>query len=469
MDPLVLSEVNTTFTRPVIEADLWGNIHVFWADLFENDSSLGEDVSEKGDTLYHMFWDGHQWSEPLDIFIKDPEALSIVHPRVSTDKEGNIYLIWSGGTGLYFSHSMVLDAHDASKWQKPTIIVDDPFIDESWMIIDSEGNIHIIYSQIRSGQTGISRLAYIKSMDKGKNWSLPIALQEIEEDVEIALSGPRIVIDNRGWIHAVWDERSSPLWIGQRVMYSRSEDGGNNWIPAETIAEIKFDELWASNPSLVALPDGSLHLVWVCGTRPSRCYQESTNNGEAWSSPVHIFGDLHSRAGWDAMVGDTEGTLHLIAQLRYPKSIYYATKPAGDNWNEPITLVSQIGFEDGHNLQAVISGGNKLHAVWQKSAQEGSPTYVMITTNSPAIQYPTPQIKNMTSIPTQSPVISKEIPSLEATRVVESNNLTWEYGSGYMVEPKNNWSISEVLLVGGFSSASLIFIVFTIKRMRKFR
>jgi hypothetical protein len=172
------------------------------------------------------------------------------------------------------------------------------------------------------------------------------------------------------------------------------------------LAELQPGETWADNPSLVTTPDRNLHLVWVCGVQAHRCYRMSNDSGRTWSPTQRILGNLLSRAGGDTMVADHQGTVHLLAQLRdptggQPQGIYYANRSVNNAWSQPVLIIDEPGFEDAHFLQATISAGNQLHAVWQKSAQEGDVVHTRITTSSaPVSPLTTPAARGTPSVTT---------------------------------------------------------------------
>jgi hypothetical protein len=353
-------------------------VHVFWSDKYNSDSRAPAQQVEQGDTLYHMFWDGQQWSQPLDIILKNPQAVALVYPYATIGADDQIYLTWSGVNGLYFSHAPALNAHNATSWQPAQAIAEGLGVDQSCLILDSSRVLHVAYAKLESDLGG--NIAYVRSADGGVTWSLPQALSEIRPNEDKVSAAPQMVQDAQGWLHLVWAERSAPDWIGSRILYARSEDDGETWTIPEPLAEIRTGEKWADVPRVAATGDGNLHVVWVCGAAAHRCYRASDDGGRTWSPTERIFGGLMSKAGWDAMVADHEGSLHLIAQLRYPMGIYYAFKLANGPWNQPIRVVSQPGFEDGHFPHAALSGGNQLHAVWQKDAQHGDVVYLRGTT-----------------------------------------------------------------------------------------
>jgi len=409
-DPIVLSEVAASWSRPAIVATSWGHVHVFWAEQYGTRDSASEQGVGRGDTLYHAYWDGQKWSEPLDIILTDPNAHFMAYPYATVGKDAEIYLTWSGVNALYFSRAPALNAHHAASWQPAQTIVEGQAIDQSCLVIGTDGRIHVVYAQHR-GELGGS-VAYTWSSDQGLSWSLAQAISEIFPDEDKAPAEPKMVLDNRGWLHIVWTERSAPDWVGHGILYARSEDEGETWTSPESLAALELDEKWADTPSLVVTSEGQLHLVWSCGVgSPHRCYRTSADGGRSWAPKEDILGGLVGSGGWDAMVADHQGNLHFVGLLRYPEGIYYAFKSVQGAW-QPIRIVDRPDVAEGHFFQLALSNGNQLHAVWQRSAREGDIVYVRITTSAPALR--------PSAIPTvASP--SKPAPSRQISTPVETS------------------------------------------------
>lgn len=406
-ETLVLAEPATSWSRPSVAADPWGRVHVVWSDRYGGAGPASEQSDAYGDTLYHAYWDGWQWSEPLDIIIGATGDSALAHPEVTVDAKGQIYLTWSARAGLYFDSAPALGAHDAASWQSTQVIAEGSGFEESRLIANPDGRLHVVSVKLQGDQGG--NLLYTTSEDGGVIWSSPIAISEVYAADDTVSVAPEMVRDGQGWLHVVWSERSAPDWIGQRVLYARSEDDGATWTRPIPLAQRQLDGDWEDHPSLATTGDGNLHLVWVCG-EVERCYRVSLDGGRAWSRTERILVGLRSSAGGDALVADYEGNLHLIAQLRYPNGIYYASKPYAGSWQRPVLLVSETEFQQGHFYRSALSEGNQLHGVWQKASQDGDVVYLRIVTRASPL--------SPVDIPTMSSV-QETVPSHLPTQVTE--------------------------------------------------
>lgn len=119
----------------------------------------------------------------------------------------------------------------------------------------------------------------IRSVDNGKTWSEPVAIQRDwvgAMRAAVALSTGRIVIATMAlvpWHHVI------PVWY--------SDDDGQSWVRSEIIdmeGSIINDHDGAMEPKLVELTDGSVFML-IRTTRGTFWRSISTDGGVTWSKP----------------------------------------------------------------------------------------------------------------------------------------------------------------------------------------
>lgn len=125
---------------------------------------------------------------------------------------------------------------------------------------------------------------------------------------------PTLVVDPDGVLYAGWKEALTPEGRGQRVAFSRSEDGGRTWSANELKATAEPGWL-QSDPWLTLDEDGGLHYASLEYSSDGReggvTVTNSADGGGTWSAPVQV----DDRAGFadkESMASDGNGSLYVV-------------------------------------------------------------------------------------------------------------------------------------------------------------
>ena len=432
-EPVNLSNTSTSSAFPAVATDQYGNVHVFWSEDVDGELYPGDRPPNAGHAIYYTRWDGASWSPTVDVIYNANETLS--YPSSTVDKDSIIHLVAGGFGGLYYSHALALSATSAHAWTEATVIAHARG-DAPCLIVDTSGVLRLLYSQWEdtTDNYGDGNVYYIGSTDKGQTWSEPVQVSEEFQPETSVASNPRLVMDGRGRLHAVWTRGTAPTWFGGSVHYARSDDGGQTWsIPLEI--DKQRDGYGVNAGNIVVSGDDEVHLVWMCGKLAYRCHQWSSDGGQTWISRQQLFGALNSLAGWDTLAVDADGVPYWVIQLRYPEAMYY-TYWDGEAWrNPPIPFIMSGPPAMGHFPTMVVGGGNELNCVLQ--TQRGAEIFYVRgqTSASHALPLPTPTVTRTPLLsPTPTALVNPEQPIARATATVPValvNNTTQLSGQGW--------------------------------------
>jgi hypothetical protein len=411
--PFRLSSAWGEATEGSMVADLYGHVHVFWAENgFEDERSL---------IMYSRF-DGQAWSEPVSVYASWP-GVTIGFLSPAADRAGNLHLAWSESvTGpIYYSTVALADAFAAPNWSAPSRV--DFSALKVKIQVDSEGVVHLLFVDFYGEQPGIY---YTSTANGGKAWSYPTWL-----DPDIPANGAPswldFDLDDRDGLHVVWsyDDKAQGS-IGRWVRYSHSLDGGETWSKAFSIdytTEV-VDELRMPNPSVIA-GDSDVHVVWAGTADTQREHRFSTDGGETWSETEQVFGNLLGQAIGDGLATDSLGRIHFAAQLRFPMAIYHAVWD--QRWLTPeiayfikqdarAEVQGQVG---AHNVRLAIGSGNQLVMTFTTGPQDPQAvlyTMARMLSDAPHLESiatptatPRPTLTPLPPTPTTTPA-----PTLEA-------------------------------------------------------
>lgn len=422
--PFNVSDSRDASVNPAITCDLFGNVHVFWSEKTQGEprEDPGHDV---GDSIFYRQLQNGEWSQATDVAFVGQSDSFFIQPAAAADSAGMLHLVWSGYRGLYFSSAPIASATTAAAWSSPDWMVrinptagfSGPVKRPRLIVDEAHGSLHVIYSLY--GTNG--NLYYLRSPDMGQSWDDPRALTDVPEarsSTEVNANG-RIILDEAGNPHVVWDylTKEGEEWHTRAVRHQTSTDNGETWSTPTDVAIPEPGDTWWGSPDVVASA-GKLHVVFVCGDRPRRCYTYSQDGGQTWAQPQRLFGSYDSIAGWDSLTVDSNGKVHLIAQLRDLNSetyIWHATwGPEG--WpGEPSRIPYDPALGD-HFPESCISLGNELHfvldhesqgEVWHMSGQ-------LNLTGAPALALPVPVERKRAATPTPVVVVAAAATELPA-------------------------------------------------------
>ncbi len=329
-----------------------------------------------GDAIGYPRLEGGVWSQPIDV-LRNPSSWDFsVRPPAITAANGRLHVVWSSSTDLYYSSAPLDTALSSKDWTKPVSIAGGnggPSI-----VADSQGVLHVTTLDSSGADPGIY---YTRSADNGSSWSDPVRLSSSAPTAQPLASqafSTYMLVDEDDNLHVAWTDRYRP-----GLYYVQSQDGGNTWsepflIDAPDNAEDTRDITW---PSIGKSGDGLLHLIWQAGheTKNESCarYQRvSTDKGLTWNPRERILSRFMGCLGWNMMLNDSSGTLHMLSIGRDALSgATIETRPfhmvwTGATWSEPEWIAGVSSPNDTWDAKGIdepqlaISEGNRLHAVY---------------------------------------------------------------------------------------------------------
>ncbi len=169
--------------------------------------------------------------------------------------------------------------------------------------VDASGNAYLAWSAYAkaAGARGPVQLYVAKSADQGKSWSTkPFAVSAAapgcrNEQCGEAYLGPQVSLasDSDGTLYALWNAGRTAMGT-QRIYFSSSTDGGENWLPRSSVSLAPAGVEHAF-PAIAAGSGGDVRIAWMDSrnsTRSSRVwnlyYRSSSNGGATWGEELRI-------------------------------------------------------------------------------------------------------------------------------------------------------------------------------------
>lgn len=428
--PAVAVETTRTLADPILIADSTGDLHLF----FRHRIPLGMGNSPTSDTIQYSRLHQGSWSRPVDV-LSAPDRTTIFYLAIALDERGYVHATWTGGrfNMIFYSRAHLSQAGSSRGWSTPKIISEAQNLGSA-IHAARDGSLHLIYAQRGAD------VYYRQSQDGGKNWTDPIRLS-LAQEAKVGTDYPRIEVDEKGRIHAVWTEYRLPDgWPPTGAYYARSLDSGKTWSPPRQVASENYGMI------NIAAGFGKVVLAWNSIVMLSeRVYRWSADGGETFSSPEKIMSKMPGGfTGFPAIAFDNSGALHLITSVDGQKSnaqeIYHLMWN-GKNWSEPVFMSEgAVGDESLAQPWITISHGNQVNVSYQDNYKRI--WYTSRMTDAPALvskPIPTPvAFTNNLSI--------RPIASPDSSGVVTSNNAPEPTWVGY---PLVVSALAVILLIAG--------------------
>lgn len=452
--PIQMTAPEDAAGAPALVADMAGNVHMMWSQALTQNPPPGE-----GDTLFYARWDAENgWSEPVDVLAIPNMGAEV--PDLAVTPDGVLHAVWGTGgqnSRMMYAHVPACCAGNPRNWSTP-IDLGTPVLLTTSLVADNQGRLHAVFP---SRET--RNIVYRKSVDGGVSWPVEIEVPGGAEGPDEYVSYPRLSVDGAGRVHLVW---SVGPWPGRRVMYARSEDGGDSWeSPQEIDTYLRPDYEEGYGPIFIdveAVGEDQVHLVWDGAPTVERNHVWSSDGGKNWSKRVILIPELTKvgRQGWNDMVADKLGVVHIAAI-----GPYYANWFNG-SWSNSILIP---GARSAELMRIALTHGNRLHVVWMDYERKDRKSLWYAQGQTTAPEVATIELPQPSGSPTEE-IITTSTPEtpLSPTPTLASNVAFRQDGVSQESPPSTQSSLA-LVLAGAIPAFLLVFatILLTTRRMRK--
>ncbi|MBP7688237.1 MAG: PD40 domain-containing protein [Thermoflexales bacterium] len=286
-----------------------------------------------------------QFAPPLTL--SSQSGISAQSPQITVDDDNRLHVVWQAGNDLYYRW------HDGKgSWSAPENLSSADVPGTARIVIDRAGTLHAMWSDIWNVR--------YKRHDLQNGWSD----QQTIADRSWADQSPQFSVDDRGQVHAVWEDVDS---TSIEIFYAYRNTQGVWSIPQSLSPGYSCQH--ASTPRLATDHNEQVHLVYECGTfNPGTTeivYQLRNSDGQ-WSERVNISNEpYHSLSPLLAV--DEQGVVHATWLVVWNGSSKwsYAQRSVSGIWTAPFDLP---GTATAARMQLVVDTNGLVQLAWVDTA-----------------------------------------------------------------------------------------------------
>lgn len=418
------------------------NLHMLWSD-----------VGTRGAAIFYRTDRGKGWSVPVDVIATSADVAGDLDATISSYDQ-TLHAIWSDQYirgNLNYSRVSLLDADDPRAWSKPESVAYG--IDLASIEVGTDGTVHIVYGLSEDATRG-NDVYYIKSPDGGTTWSDPQVIYSVITELPSSIE-VETAIDSANRIHVGITRRSQEYGVSSEIGYMHSLDSDQVWSPYLKIADVGTSFQGVARIAPYVFGEDEIHLTW---SDPRRMHQWSLDGGQTWSHPIEIMPLGAAFGGFNELVKDSAGTLHVVAAVG--NGVYSATW-AGSRWLPP-EQIDNRSF-DPHGQKITVCRGNQLHVTYYDRTGINTVWYAYKQVNAPYLE-PKPLLV-VTSVP--SATLSATPTSTPASTIVSDASLAT--AAGYGPSGPIGTAADQVvpLLVSVFAVVALLAVVYALRHRIK--
>ena len=267
------------------------------------------------------------------------------------------------------------------------------------MTIDSNGKIHVIWTDDTNGIWGTDREIMYASSTDGITWSNATVISDGYGGVywnDGYCTQSDITVDQSGTIHVVWGDWTNGAW-GTDVEIMYVSNNGTGWTNVTVISDdyTHWNNGGSGDPKIEIDLSGNIHVVWTDatigpwggGTSDYEIMHVSSTDGITWSNATIISDDLslwnNANSLFPEFTIDVVGDLHVVWHDETiglwgggatDDEIMYISSADGITWSNATIISDGYNGTYWNNADSTepcikTDNGGIIHVVWDDDTE----------------------------------------------------------------------------------------------------
>ncbi|MEJ7932244.1 sialidase family protein [Ramlibacter sp. AN1015] len=148
-------------------------------------------------------------------------------PALAVQPGGAVYLAWTEGDNPAADIRVARSEDGGATFAAAQVVAPDPgYADAPSLALDRQGTLHLAFGHSESGPLGRQRILYTRSADGGRSFEPPRAISTPLPRPHVSAGYPSLAVDGRGGVYVVWELHPHPQQRPRGLGMAVSADAG---------------------------------------------------------------------------------------------------------------------------------------------------------------------------------------------------------------------------------------------------
>ncbi len=279
-----------------------------------------------------------------------------IYPDIAVDSANGIHVVWADNTRGNYEIYYRGNTDGGTTWNPIRRLTwNSGYSGDPAIAIDTKDTIHVVW---HDDATGDLEVYYMRSLNRGKDWSWPRRLSWKSKDSGV----PAIAIDSALGIHVVWADLAPG---NNEIFYIKSLNGGATWSKVKRLTWTSGSSLY---PAITTDPSNYIYVVWneFIPGNPEVFHRRSATGGVTWTGAINLSSSGGGSLSPDIAAGSARAVHVVWEDNKHGGSgeiFHRRSSNRGITW----TVAKRLTWTIGRSSRPAIAAdsADSVHVVWE--------------------------------------------------------------------------------------------------------